>query len=60
LRTSESAALIAVGLPNPTKYAAEGRRVLFTLVGVAIAVVVMLVAEQLQKRTANTAQPGVA
>ena len=30
------AALIAADLPQPTNYAAEGRRVLFTLIGVGI------------------------
>ena len=31
-----SAALIAADLPHPTNYAAEGRRVLFTFIGVGI------------------------
>jgi Fusaric acid resistance protein-like len=47
--------LIAMDLPHPTNLAAEGRRVLFTFVGVAIAVVVMLLANLLQKRTAKPA-----
>ncbi len=49
------AALIAADLPQPTNYAAEGRRVLFTLVGVGIGVIVMFVADRLQKHSAKTA-----
>lgn len=47
------AVLIAMDLPHPTNLAAEGRRVLFTLIGVGIGVVVMLLAGLLQKRTAH-------
>ena len=50
-----SAALIAADLPHPTNYAAEGRRVLFTFVGVGIAVVVMFIADGMQKRSAKAA-----
>jgi uncharacterized membrane protein YccC len=46
-----AAVLVAVDLPNPTNLGAEGRRVLFTLIGVGIAVLVMLLANLLQKRT---------
>ncbi|MGW5194795.1 FUSC family protein [Kribbella sp. NPDC004138] len=42
--------LIAMDLPNPSDLTAEGRRVLFTFVGVGIAVVVMLLAGLLAKR----------
>jgi hypothetical protein len=50
-----AAVLIAVDLPNPTNLAAEGRRVVFTFIGVGIAVVVMFLANLLQKRmTAKT------
>jgi uncharacterized membrane protein YccC len=49
--------LIAEDLPHPTDLASEGRRVLFTFAGVGIAVVVMLLAGLLQKRTAKTAPP---
>ena len=35
--------LLAVDLPHPSNYSAEGDRVLYTLIGVAIAVLVMLV-----------------
>ncbi len=50
-----SAALIAADLPHPTNYAAEGRRVLFTFIGVGIAVVVMFIADGIQKRSAKAA-----
>ena len=49
------AALIAADLPQPTDYAAEGRRVLFTMIGVGIGVLVMFVADRLQKHSAKTA-----
>ncbi len=49
------AALIAADLPQPTDYAAEGRRVLFTMIGVGIGVMVMFVADRLQKHSAKTA-----
>ena len=45
--------LIAEDLPHPSDLATEGRRVLFTFAGVGIAVVVMLLAGLLQKRTAK-------
>jgi uncharacterized membrane protein YccC len=48
-------ALIAMDLPHPTNLAAEARRVLFTFIGVGIAVIVMLLANLLQKRTAKAA-----
>ena len=41
--------LIAMDLPNPSDLTAEGRRVLFTFVGVGIAVVVMFLAGLLAK-----------
>ena len=49
--------LIAEDLPHPSNLATEGRRVLFTFAGVGIAVVVMLLAGLLQKRTAKPAPP---
>jgi uncharacterized membrane protein YccC len=49
------AVLIAEDLPNPTNLGHEARRVLFTLAGVGIAIVVMLLAGLLAKRTAKTA-----
>ena len=52
--------LIADDLPHPTDLADEGRRVLFTFAGVGIAVIVMLLAGLLQKRTAKTAPPAPA
>lgn len=42
--------LIAVDLPHPSNYSAEGDRVLWTLVGIAIAVVVMFLADLLARR----------
>ena len=50
------AVLIAADLPHPSNLADEGRRVLFTFIGVGIAVVVMLLADLLQKRTAKAAR----
>ena len=47
--------LIAEDLPNPTNLGHEARRVLFTLAGVGIAIVVMLLAGLLAKRTAKAA-----
>ena len=52
-----AALLIAVDVPNPTNYAAEGRRVLFTFIGVAIGVLVMFLADLLQKHSAASATP---
>jgi len=45
--------LILVDLPQPTNYSAEGYRVLWTLCGVAIGVLVMLLAGLLGRRTAK-------
>ena len=50
-----SAALIAADLPHPTNYAAEGRRVLFTFIGVGIGVVVMFIADRLKQHAAQPA-----
>ncbi len=47
--------LIAMDLPHPTSFADEGRRVLFTLAGVGIGVLVMLLASVLQRRSAKVA-----
>ena len=52
-----AAVLIAQDLPNPTNLAAEGRRILFTLIGVAIAVAVMYLADLLQQRTPTERGP---
>jgi uncharacterized membrane protein YgaE (UPF0421/DUF939 family) len=54
------AVLIATDLPHPANLAAEGRRVLITLAGVGIAVIVMLLAGLLQKRTTKPASPAPA
>jgi hypothetical protein len=45
------AVLIGIDLPHPSSLADEGRRILFTFIGVAIAVLVMFVADRLSKRT---------
>jgi hypothetical protein len=45
--------LILVDLPQPSDYAAEGYRVLWTLCGAGISVLVMLLAGLLAKRTAK-------
>ena len=45
--------LILVDLPQPSSYSAEGYRVLWTLCGVGIGVLVMLLAGLLAKRTAK-------
>ena len=47
--------LIASDLPHPTNFGAEGRRVLFTLAGVGIGVIVMFLADLVQKRAARKA-----
>ena len=54
------AVLIALDLPHPTSLADEGRRVLFTFIGVGIAVVVIFLADRLKKRTAAKAAPRAA
>ena len=46
-------ALVLIDLPQPSDYAAEGYRVLWTFCGVAIGVLVMLLAGLLGKRTAR-------
>ena len=48
-----AAVLILLDLPQPSNYGAEGYRVLWTLCGVGIAVLVMLLADLLAKRTAK-------
>lgn len=48
-----AAVLTLLDLLQPTSYGAEGDRVLWTLCGVGIAVLVMLLAELLAKRTAK-------
>ena len=47
------AVLIATGIPHPTNFSAEGRRVLFTLAGVGLAVLVSLLLSRLQRRGAK-------
>lgn len=50
-----AAVLIAADVPDPSNLSHEGRRILFTLAGVGIAVIVLLLAGLLQKRTAKPA-----
>ena len=50
-----AAVLIAMDVPHPSNLSDEGRRILFTLAGVGIAVIVMFLAGLLQKRTAKKA-----
>ena len=42
-------------VPHPSNFASEGRRILFTLAGVGIAVIVMFLADRLQKHAAKAA-----
>jgi len=49
--------LLLLDIPQPTDYAAEGYRVLWTLCGVGIGVIVMLLAALLGKRQAATVPP---
>jgi uncharacterized membrane protein YccC len=58
--TTAGFVLIAADLPHPSNLAEEGRRVLFTFIGVGIAVIVMFLASLLQKRTAKAAPPSPA
>ncbi|MEV0285087.1 FUSC family protein [Kribbella sp. NPDC050820] len=46
-------ALIALDLANPIDLATEGKRILFTLLGIAIAVTVTILARLIQRRAAN-------
>jgi hypothetical protein len=47
--------LIAMDVPHPASFENEIRRVLFTFAGVGIAVIVMFLADRLQKRTSSAA-----
>ena len=51
-----AAVLLATDLPHPSNYSAEGDRVLWTLIGVTIAVLVMLLANLLAKLAARKAK----
>ena len=48
-----AAVLIAADVPNPSNLAHEGRRILFTLAGVGIAIIVLLLAGLLQSAPAR-------
>jgi hypothetical protein len=52
--------LLLLDLPQPSNYGAEGYRVLWTLCGVGVAVVVMLLAGLLAKRAPAAKQPAPA
>ncbi|MFJ3985969.1 FUSC family protein [Streptomyces fungicidicus] len=49
--------LILVGLPQPSDYAAEGYRVLWTLCGVGLALLVLLLAGLLTRRAGGASHP---
>ena len=49
------AILIAADIPHPSNLTDEGRRILWTLAGVGIAVIVMFLADRLQKHAAKAA-----
>ena len=51
------AMLIAADVPHPSNLTDEGRRIVFTLAGVGIAVIVLLLAGLLQKHAAAKAAP---
>jgi uncharacterized membrane protein YccC len=51
------AVLIAMDLPHPTNLDAEGRRIFFTFVGIAIAIAVLAFATLIQKVEARAATP---
>jgi len=51
------AVLIAMDLPHPSNLDAEGRRIFFTFAGVAIAIVVDVLASLLPKRKSSAAAP---
>ena len=52
--------LIAEDIPHPSNLATEGRRVLFTFLGLGIGIVVLLLAGLLQKSKGSSAQPATA
>ena len=51
------AVLIALDLPHPANLDTEGRRIFFTFAGIAIAIIVNVLARLLQKRKAPAAAP---
>ena len=54
------AVLIAADVPHPSNFTDEGRRILFTLAGVGISIIVLLLAGLLQKHAAKAAPPAPA
>ena len=55
-----AAILIAMEVPQPSDLADEGWWILFTFAGVGIAVIVMFLADRLQKHAAKAAPPAPA
>ena len=55
-----AAVLIAIDLPHPSNFTHEALRVLYTFLGVGLAVLVMLLADQLRKRATKTPTPQAA
>ena len=54
------AILIGIDVPHPSSLTDEGRRILWTLAGVGVAVIVMFLADRLQKHAAKAAPPAPA
>ena len=48
-----AAVLIALDIPNPSDFTAEAERVLWTFIGLAVGLLVMLMANRLAKRAAK-------
>ena len=55
-----AAVLIAIDLPHPSNFTHEALRVLYTFLGVGLAVLVMLLADQLRKRATKAPTPQAA
>ena len=54
------AILIGIDVPHPSSLTDEGRRILWTLASVGVAVIVMFLADRLQKHAAKAAPPAPA
>ncbi len=56
--TLATAVLVMLLISHPTNFGDKAQRVLYTFAGVGIAIIVMLLSDQLQKRSAKaTPQP---